>query len=306
MFAPIILFTYRRIPDKTIESLLKNNLSKSNNLYIFSDGYKNEIDKQDVLKVRKYLKTIVGFKKVEVIEAPKNKGLANSIISGVTQIIKKYEKVIVLEDDVIVSQDFLEFMNEALNFYEFDENVWSISGYTPNIKLKNYKKDVYAYPRGTSWAWGTWKNRWDLIDWDIKDWESFKINKNAIKKFEKTGNDMFKMLELQILGKINSWAIRWTYNEFKYNKFTVYPIVSKAINIGFNDNKASNTDTKEWDRFKTILSDKKIKLEDIDLDEKIVKEVKKIYNVSIYTKIGYFLRKYGGYKLAKKILKVFQ
>ena len=112
--SPIILFTYRRIPKETIESLLKNKESKTSELFIFSDGYKNEIDKKDVLEVRKYLKTIKGFKEVTVIEREKNWGLAKNIINGVSEIIDKYGKVIVLEDDVVVSDDFLEYMNESL------------------------------------------------------------------------------------------------------------------------------------------------------------------------------------------------
>jgi hypothetical protein len=303
LLSSIILFTYRRIPDKTIESLLKNNLSKSSNLYIFSDGYKNEKDKKDVIEVRKYLKTISGFKKVEVIEAPKNKGLANSIIDGVTSIIETYEKVIVLEDDVIVSNDFLEYMNDALEFYKNNERIWSISGYTPNLEsLKQYKYDVYLYGRGTSWAWGTWINRWNLIDWNINDWNKFKKNKALIMQFNSCGNDMFKMLELQMLGKLDSWAVRWDYNQFKNNMYTVFPRCSKAKNIGFNDFKASNTVGERWEIFDVSLCNRKLELVNVEINLILYHEMKKLHDTKLYTRMGYFLRKYGGYRIVKKIL----
>lgn len=303
--SPVILFTYRRIPQKTIESLLRNSLAKKSELFIFSDGYKNETDKNDVLDVRRHLKTIKGFKEITIIEREKNWGLAKNIISGVAEIINKYGKVIVLEDDLIVSDDYLEFMNEALEFYKDDKNIWSISGYTPDLKcLKNYDKDVYLSVRANSWGWATWKDRWNSIDWEIKDWQKFKKNKEAIKKFNLGGNDMFKMLELQMLGKIDSWAIRWCYNQFKKGSYTIYPTCSKIKNIGFDDVGTHNSTG--FEKWNNRLCNKKLKIENIELNEEIIKEFKQFYDLSLKTKTGYFLRKYGGYKIAKTVQKMFK
>ena len=301
--SPIVLFTYRRIPKETIGSLLENNLANKSELFIFSDGYKNEIDKQDVLEVRNYLDTINGFKSVILYKSDVNKGLANSIIDGVTKVINNYEKVIVLEDDVVVSEDFLEYMNEALSFYKDSEKIYSISGYTPSLNiLTNYNKDIYLTQRGTSWAWATWIDRWNIIDWAIKDWDEFKTNKKLKKQFNLSGSDMYKMLELQMLGKLDSWAIRWVYNQFRYNKFSIFPRCSKAINIGFEDEKASNTSGRKWDRFNIRLCTNSLRLENIDIDRNIIKQFKQIHDISLYTKVGYFLKKNGGYKLIKKII----
>jgi len=297
---PIILFTYRRIPEKTIKSLQSNKISRDSELFIFSDGYKNEIDKKDVLEVRKYLKTIKGFKNITIIEREQNWGLAKNIIKGVTEIINKYEKVIVLEDDLIVSNDFLEYMNGALEFYKDEKKIWSISGYTPPLKcLENYDRDVYISVRANSWGWATWKDRWKTIDWDIKDWKEFKKDKKGIKRFNLGGNDMFKMLELQMLGKIDSWAIRWCYNQFKQYKYTVYPKCSKIINIGF-DNVGTHNST-GFEKWNSNLCNNKLKIENIELNEEILKDFKKFYDLSLKTRIGYFLRKYGGYNFVKKL-----
>ncbi len=308
MLSPIILFTYRRIPKETIESLLKNKEARESKLFIFSDGYKNEIDKNDVLDVRKYLQTIKGFKNITIIEREKNLGLAKNIIDGVTEIINKYGKVIVLEDDLIVSSNFLEYMNEALEFYKDDDKIWSISGYTPSLKcLESYDKDVYLSLRANSWGWATCKDRWNTIDWEIKDWKKFKKDKKAIKEFNKGGNDMFRMLELQMFGKIDSWAIRWCYNQFKQNKYTIFPKYSKVYNNGFADEKARHNSGQKWDKFEIKLSNKKIQfMNNLKLDENIIQEFYKVYSIGLYTKIGYFLRKYGGYKLAKQIIRFFK
>ena len=302
--SPIILFTYRRIPDKTIDSLIKNQLAKESELYIFSDGYKNETDKKDVLEVREYLRTICGFKKITIYESKENKGLANSIIDGVTRIVNKYGKVIVLEDDLIVSTDCLNYMNEALEFYKDEKNIWSISGYGPDMAcLKNYKEDIYLSPRGSSWGWATWKDRWETIDWAVKDWHEFKKDKKAIEKFNLGGNDMYRMLELQMLGKIDSWAIRWCYNQFKQDKYTIYPKKSKIINDGFNDDKGTHN-SGNYSKLVNKVDNTTITFEKLDLNMSMVRCFQKYHNLSLKTQIGYFLKKYGGYDVAKKLIKM--
>lgn len=300
-YAPIVAFTYRRDITDVINALLKNKLSKESDLYIFSDGYKNNTDKQDVLSVRKAFEDIKGFRSLQVYESEMNKGLANSIIDGVDLILNKYNNIIVMEDDLIVADNFLEYMNEALAFYKEEENIWSISGYTPNMKcLKNYNKDIYLTMRASSWGWAIWKDRWESIDWEIKDWDSFKKNKIEINEFNKSGNDMFKMLELQMLGKIDSWAIRWCYNQFKQRKYTIYPTKSKLVNIGF-DNKGTHN-SRGFERWNVEVSNTDVVFESVKLDNKILECFKKYYDLKLITKIGYMLKKTGGYKIAKKLL----
>src|SRR3989338_525512 len=128
--APITVFVYNR-PwhiKQTIESLKKNKEAKKSDLFIFSDGPKNEDDQKKVDEVRKYIKKVNGFKMVTIIERQKNLRLANSIIAGVTEIINKYGKIIVLEDDLIASPYFLKFMNKGLDLYKKEERVASIHG----------------------------------------------------------------------------------------------------------------------------------------------------------------------------------
>jgi len=305
-FAPLVLFTYRRLPRETIESLLSNDVAKETDLYIFSDGYRSNIDKRDVLNVREYLKSISGFKSIIINEYDSNKGLAVSIISGVTATLTKFRKVIVLEDDLIVASNFLDFMNDSLDFYENDNRIWSISGYSPNFSIpENYKSDIFLSVRGSSWGWATWKGRWDSIDWQVKNFESIKNNKQTIEDFEQGGNDLFKMLELQMLGRIDSWAVRWCFSQFIQNRYTIYPVKSKTINNGFSDEKAVHNNGQSWRKFDVTLNNKKVRLEKgIIINAAILNEFRKINNIGLYTKVGYFLKKFGGYQFAKKTTKL--
>lgn len=252
--APIVLFTYKKLaPLKlTIKALQNNTLASKSELFIFSDGAKNESDKNEVNLVRDFLKEIDSFKKVTIIASDENKGLAKSIIEGVSSILKSHTSAIVLEDDLVTSSNFLDFMNEALIYYKEDSNIHSISGYTVPINKPNtYNYTNYFTKRASSWGWATWKNRWETVDWEVVDYPNFNKDKKQQKLFNKMGSDMTGMLVKQMNGDISSWAIRWCYDQFKKNQFTVFPIVSKIANIGFGENA---THTKGSDnRFATLL-----------------------------------------------------
>jgi hypothetical protein len=251
--APISLFVYKRIDCLviTINSLKNNTLAKESELFIFSDGYKNELDKDGVLEVRKYLKSINGFKNVIIIESDVNVGLANSIIRGVSFVLTKFESIIVLEDDLETSQNFLNFMNESLCFFCNNDKIISVCGYSSPIS-KKYNEDIYFTHRSSSWGWGTWKNRWDKIDWLMNEYSTFSRNKSQIVKFKKMGSDMNKMLKNQYNRKIDSWAIRFSFHQFNQGLYSVHPTISKVNNIGMKTNKSTHTYGMEK-RFETTL-----------------------------------------------------
>ena len=251
--SPIVLFTYMRLDTlkKTVESLSANLLADSSDLIIYSDGSKSSKDDVIIAEIRAYLKTISGFKTVTIHESPINRGLAKSIIEGVTTVINQYSKVIVLEDDLIVSQNFLVFMNAALDFYEQNNKVFSVSGYSLKVAFpKNYEYDVYFTPRGLSWGWATWKDRWATVDWEIKDFEKLKTDKIARKNLALGGTDLFPMIKNHIENTIDSWAIRWFYSQYRSNQLTVFPLLSKVQNIGFD---AMATHTNVYNRYKILF-----------------------------------------------------
>ena len=251
--APIALFCYKRLDTlkQTIEALQLNKLASESELYIFSDGPKKVADQLVITEIRSYLKTITGFKNATVIESITNKGLAAAIISGVTEIINKHGKVIVMEDDLVTSKNFLNYMNKGLNYYEDNQKIFSICGFS--IPIKGVKKDsIYFTQRADSCGWGTWKDRWNIIDWDVKDYPAFMKNRSAQKTFNRMGSDMTGLLTKQREGKINSWAIRWCYHQFKYDLFSVHPVVSKLKNIGFASPDATHT-KESFNRLETQL-----------------------------------------------------
>ena len=238
--APIVLFAYNRPwhTKQTIDALLRNDLAAESKLFIFSDGSKDESSANSVTQVRRYLKTISGFKSVKIVEQKENLGLANSIIRGVTSVCNEHGKVIVLEDDIVTSPHFLSYMNEALNKYEDDDRVISIHGYVYPTKEK--LPEVFFLRGADCWGWATWKRGWDLFNLDGEALlDELKSNK-LVKEFDFDGAYSFsKMLKDQIKGKNDSWAVRWYASAFLANKLTLYPGKSLVYNIG-NDNSGSH------------------------------------------------------------------
>jgi hypothetical protein len=237
--APIVLFTYKRLETLklTVQALQGNFLAEESELYIFSDAAKGDVDQKAVDDVRAYLQSIKGFKTITIYESKYNNGLAASIIEGVSQVLKVHKAVIVLEDDLVSTNNFLDFMNHSLVQYEVEKTVFSVSGFSFNLHLDNkYIYDTYFLNRGWSWGWATWRNRWDKMDWEIKDYNDFVKDRKAQKIFSEGGSDLNGMLKKQMNSDLDSWAIRWFYNQFKFKGLTVYPVKSKILNEGFGIN----------------------------------------------------------------------
>ena len=253
--SPIALFTFHRLGTliKTVNALKANFQALDSDLIIFSDGARNSKDEQKIIEIRSYLKTINGFKSVTIHESITNIGLAKSIITGVSWVLKKYPTVIVLEDDLIPSTNFLSYMNQALTYYQDNTKVLSISGFSPIIYGLEIN-DIYFTKRSSSWGWACWADRWSIIDWQCDYYDAFRKNRKLKSKFNEMGSDMTLMLKKQMEGNINSWAIRFCFHQFQYNLFSVHPAVSKIQNIGISDELATNTYMK-YNRFSSKIDD---------------------------------------------------
>jgi len=231
--APIVLFVYNRPwhTSETINSLKQNFLAKKSDLFIFSDGAKTSHQVKNVLEVRRIIKQVKGFKSVKVIEQKNNIGLASSIINGVTDVINQYQKVIVMEDDMVTSPHFLSFMNDALHFYEPYEKVMHISGYMYPVDNKNLS-NTFFLKLGTCWGWATWKRAWKHFKKDT-DFLIDTFDNKMIYDFNlDDAYDYFSQVKNNKLGKINTWAIYWYATIYLQDGLSLHPSSSFVKNIG--------------------------------------------------------------------------
>ena len=263
--APIALFAYNRPWHlrQTVDALMKNELAGESDLIIFSDAPRDPGADEAVREVRTYLKNITGFRSVTIIKRTKNFGLANSIIDGVTRLCTEYGRIIVVEDDLVTSPYFLRYMNESLDMYEQEEQVISIHGYMYPVEEL---LPVTFFVRGADcWGWATWKRGWDLFEPDAGKLLSVLAKQNLKRRFDLNGAYSYsRMLEDQVSGKIDSWAVRWHASAFVKGKLTLYPVRSLVRNIGFDSSGTHCGTSKNWD---TDLATSPILVEKISVQE---------------------------------------
>lgn len=252
MNAPIAVIAFNRVDTlrTTLSSLKANRLADQSDLFIFIDGPRaNKLGEEEkVHQVRMLAEQVSGFKTVTIKASDQNKGLAKSIIGAATELLNQYGRVIVVEDDLFLSPSFLTYMNTMLDAYENDARVMQVTGYSAKIRFpKRFKCDHYLTHRAHSWSWGTWKDRWDTVDWEVKDYDELAASKERQKAFCEYGSDLFGMLRGWKYGRNNSWFIRFNYSMHKQNRFSVAPIKSLVRNDGFG---VDATNCKSYNRYK--------------------------------------------------------
>lgn len=237
-FAPVVLFTYNRPwhTKQTLEALMGNEYADESILYIYCDGPK-EAASDETIKNIKEVRTVIREKKwckeVIIKERTANLGLANSVIQGVTEVIEKHGKVIVLEDDILTGKFFLKFMNEGLNTYEKEEKVYGVTGYTfPSTK--RVKDPTYFLPIMSSWGYGTWVDKWRSINFNGQELLHIVETNNIKNKLHFGTLNLYQMLKDQVSGKNDSWAVRFYVSMFLNKGLFLFPNTSLLKNIGFD------------------------------------------------------------------------
>lgn len=262
--APVVLFVYAR-PEhtrRTLEALAANALADQSELIVYADAERSERDAEAVGAVRELVCATSGFRSVTLIERDMNFGLARNIIEGVSEVLRQHECVIVLEDDMVTSPFFLTYMNEALERYANDDRVISIHGYV--YPLAGALPEAFFLPGADCWGWATWRRGWTCFNPDgaqlLRELKQRKLER----AFDYEGSYPYtKMLEAQIAGTNDSWAIRWYASAFLLGKLTLYPGRSLVHNIG---NDASGTHCNQSSAMDAPLSDRPIRLDGVAVE----------------------------------------
>jgi hypothetical protein len=235
-YAPIVLFAFNR-PDhlhRALCALSHNAEFILSPLFIYCDGPKNADDCLNIKQTRTIANQWLHPNKI-VIEANSNQGLAESVIAGVTQVLERFGKIIVLEDDLVVDKAFLNFLNQALKKYENDSVIMQVSAYMFPIRNFFGRSETLFLPNISSWGWATWGRAWAKFDPNACGWELLLSDKKMRQEFDVGGSYAYSdMLFRQVKGEIDSWAIRWNWSVYRSSGLVLYPPVSLVKNIGFD------------------------------------------------------------------------
>lgn len=250
--APIALFCFKRLEtlERCLESLKNCPESSFSDLIIFSDSYRNEEEKEKVEKVRSFCDTIDGFNSIRVIYRKENLGVDYNIIQGIKEMATEHESFIIVEDDLIVSAQFLHFMNSSLIHFKNFKSVLTISAFNYVKIPRDYIWDCYFAARTNPWGWATWSQKIKNVDWDLAFTENFLTNPQEMKDFNAWGSDRSRMLRRTLQGEIRAWDVRLDYFQFKMGHITAYSRNNLVNNIGFND-PVNASNTTGYNRFKT-------------------------------------------------------
>lgn len=272
--APIIVFAYNRADHlrKTLTWLAQNELADQSTLYIFCDGPKTNATDEQLAKVQAARKVarevavVPTFKEVHIIERKENMGLGTSVITGVTEIINKYGKVIVLEDDLETSPYFLSYMNQCLDHYEARKSVFSISGlsrpHPERFYPKDYPYDVYVSLTHHPTGWGTWADRWNQVDWDVNLFEVVKQQPAMIEAFRRIEYGEYDALLKQQKTKQNVWSVRFGFAHFVNHAVSICPIVSYINHIGWDAEATNAKGSSQWN-FDSLADNANIRFLDV-------------------------------------------
>jgi len=281
---PVVIFAYNRLGclTQTWRSLIDCSGFEGRDIFIFQDGLKEGGESEKWNDVNSFLKEISQLQQVQLITRNDNLGLAVSVHSGISEVLTSFETVIVLEDDLILAKDFLEFMDSALALYKDRKDIYSVSGFSHFVNTE-ISEDVFLFPRPNSWGWATWREKWtgfklDAIPRSVLD------DYTLLKLFQRGGVDLPWMLRNQFRGKINSWAIQWSFYQFLSKGFSVYPRCSKVENIGFGENathtkKLSNSSGKLCD---TLL----IPMSEVACDKEIIEKYRVFFRLGMITRFN--------------------
>ena len=234
---PVALFTYNR-PDhtrKVLESLSRCRRLDECSVFIYCDGPKSPAHADGVKASRSIVRTFAETFPATVVLRETNLGLARSIVTGVTELCTRYGRVIVIEDDFILSPSFLDYMLQSLDRYEDNGNIYQISGFMFPVDNPE-QPDAFLLPLTTSWGWATWKRAWAVFDWNASGWQELLSDSQKREQFNLDNSyPYYEMLRGRFSGKNDSWAILWWYAVFRANGLVLHPKRSLVWVGGFDD-----------------------------------------------------------------------
>lgn len=241
-YAPVALFVYNRLDHtrKTVEALLKNAEAGETVLYVFSDGGKDAASWKKVEAVRRYLRSVSGFRRVILVERPENYYLERNLIEGITQVLDTHGRIIVLEDDIVTGPGFLSYMNQLLDLYRDEQQVMHLTGFN-YFNMESPTGFVFTQFM-SCWGWATWHDRWQYF-------RHFTSREEALEGLSSDDcyriqfGDRFTCLKTLDYRPI-PWDICWYLAIYRHQGLCVTPVETLVYNAGLY----SGTHHARWGR----------------------------------------------------------
>jgi len=305
--APVLISVYNRRMhlEQCVNSLKLNTKSKDTDLFIVSDG-PNTIEETDSIEdVRRYIGSINGFKSVTPIIRENNLGGHDSSIQAITYLLKKYERLIFLEDDNIVSISFLDYMNSALQIYAEDLSIFSVSGYNYPVRMPDdYLFEVYKSRHFSAWGVGLWWNRWEKINWELPDAKTVAVESKQSSGLNSIGEHISALLLYSINNKKMAGDVLITYHQFKNDLYSVFPVVSRVRNLGHDGTGEHCLIDQTYTQQHLDTGSTCIFQKELYYDPKIAKILKRFFLIPRRTKVIWYIGRFIPSALKRQLNKL--
>lgn len=250
MSTPVAVFTYNR-PEharRALTTLARCHRLAECQVHIYCDGARSAAHQARVEASRRTVHALASSLNARVVERAENLGLAHSIVAAVTELVQAYGRVIVVEDDLILSPSFLDFMLQALDKYRDAEQVFQISGYLFPLEPMP-ALPAFFLPLSTTWGWATWERAWQNFSWNATDADLLLADRDARRRFCLDDSYPYAtMLEDRLAGRNDSWGILWWYTVFQAKAQVLYPQRSLVQNAGFDGSGTHSGDSQVLQR----------------------------------------------------------
>ena len=230
-----VLFIFFNRPEVTRLSFEKIKAKRPKTLFLCSDGGRNPIEHNLVCLLRSEILSSIDWEcQVQTKFEDINHGCKNNVSDAVLWFFDKVERGIVIEDDIVISDTFFDFMRNGLEHFENKKNVQMISGFNHGLSSKfDYDLELLPYP--IVWSWASWKDRMFDYRVNIKQ-EDFDLIKNSqITDNSRVLRYLLRLFKLISEDKLDTWDYQLLIPMLKNNTKTVFPKYPLVQNIGFGE-----------------------------------------------------------------------
>lgn len=231
---PVVLIIFNR-PEQTARVFAAIRRACPDRLFVIADGPRAERpdDVALVAAARAVVEQVDWPCDVHRDYAATNRGLADRVASGISQVFEQVETAIILEDDCLPHPSFFPFCEELLARYRDDERIMMVGG----VNIVPWARDAASYSFShymLVWGWATWRRAWRHYDHEMRLWPAARDGGWLADVLGSEAEARFwtPHLEDVYAGRANYWGRRWLLACWLQRGLVIRPRLNLVANIG--------------------------------------------------------------------------
>ncbi len=240
---PVLFLIFNRL--ETMQEVLETiRQAQPPRFYIAADGARNAEELKQVQVVREAVLNGIDWNcEVKTLFREQNLGCGVAVSTAIDWFFEHEAEGIILEDDCVPEATFFPYAQELLTRYRHDQRIMVITGYHFHNQSQPLTTSYFFSRHNHCWGWATWRRAWQYYDYEMTRWPKLRDTDWLLTVGD--GDRLFqrywtRCFDQAYIGKIDTWAFRWTLACWSQNGLTIKPRRNLVKNIGF-DPEATNT-----------------------------------------------------------------